>query len=91
MGRLALDHQILCITHLPQIAAMADTHFEIVKTEKDGHTATEVKKLFQYESVEELTRLLGGGEKKEAASENAKELIRQAKDIKKRYQSGKSE
>ena len=91
LGLLGRDLQVICITHLPQIAAMADTHFEIVKTEKDGHTATEVKKLFQYESVEELTRLLGGGEKKEAASENAKELIRQAKDIKKRYQSGKSE
>ena len=83
LGMLGKDLQVICITHLPQIAAMADTHFEIMKSEKDGHTATEVKKLFQYESVGELTRLLGGGEKNEAAKENAKELIAQAKKLKK--------
>ena len=83
LGMLGKDLQVICITHLPQIAAMADTHFEIMKSEKDGHTVTEVKKLFQYESVGELTRLLGGGEKNEAAKENAKELIAQAKKLKK--------
>ena len=67
---------------------MADTHFEILKSEKEGHTVTEVKKLFQYESVEELTRLLGGGDKKEAATENAKELIHQAKKLKKKFEAG---
>ena len=88
LGLLGRDLQVICITHLPQIAAMADTHFEIIKTEEGGHTATNVKKLFQYESVEELTRLLGGGEKNNAAQENAKELISQAKKIKKKYQAG---
>ncbi len=85
LGLLGRDLQVICITHLPQIAAMADTHFEIVKTEKEGHTATEVKKLFQYESVAELTRLLGGGGKMEAATQNAKELIHQAKILKKHF------
>ncbi|MBR3039058.1 MAG: DNA repair protein RecN [Lachnospiraceae bacterium] len=82
LGKLSQNLQVICITHLPQIAAMADNHFEISKHEKDGHTVTEVKKLFQYESVEELTRLLGGGEKTEAAKANAKELISQAKKLK---------
>ena len=85
LGLLGMSLQVICITHLPQIAAMADTHFAIVKSEHDGHTVTEVKKLFQYESVEELTRLLGGGEKKTAATENAKELIAQAKKRKKHF------
>ena len=88
LGLLGRDLQVICITHLPQIAAMADTHFEILKSEKEGHTVTEVKKLFQYESVEELTRLLGGGDKKEAATENAKELIHQAKKLKKKFEAG---
>ncbi len=43
LGLLGRDLQVICITHLPQIAAMADTHFEILKSEKEGHTVTEVR------------------------------------------------
>ena len=69
--------------NLPQIAAMADNHFGITKSEKDGRTVTEVKKLLQYESVEELTRLLGGAAETAAAKANAKEMIAMAKKVKK--------
>ena len=62
---------------------MADTHFEIKKVEEAGHTVTKVKRLMQYESVAELTRLLGGSGKQDAAKENAKELLALAKKLKK--------
>ena len=83
LAQLARNLQVICITHLPQIAAMADNHFGITKSEKDGRTVTEVKKLLQYESVEELTRLLGGAAETAAAKANAKEMIAMAKKVKK--------
>ena len=83
LGLLSRNLQVICITHLPQIAAMADTHFEIKKVEEAGHTVTKVKRLMQYESVAELTRLLGGSGKQDAAKENAKELLALAKKLKK--------
>ena len=82
LGILAKGMQIICITHLPQIAAMADTHFEIVKAESEGHMVTEVNKLSEEASLAELTRLLGGGTDNAAARENAKELKKQAQEIK---------
>ena len=60
MGALARSRQILCITHLPQIAAMADTHFSISKTETDGRTYTTVTPLDRSGRVRELARLHGG-------------------------------
>ena len=60
MGQLARHRQILCITHLPQIAAMADTHFSISKAEKDGRTYTTVTPLDRGGRVRELARLHGG-------------------------------
>ena len=81
---LAKDMQVICITHLPQIAAMADTHFEIRKTEENGHMVTDVHKLTADESLAEMTRLLGGAEDNTAAKENARALKKQAADIKKK-------
>lgn len=83
LGLLARDLQVICITHLPQIAAMNDSHYEIVKKEENGHTTTNVRVLKEYESIEELTRLLGGAQASEAAKKNAKDLRAQAKEIKK--------
>lgn len=74
MGRLARNHQILCITHLPQIAAMQDSHFLIEKEAGDDNTVTHIRRLLQEESDEELARLLGAGELSEAALENAREM-----------------
>lgn len=67
-------HQVLCITHLPQIAAMADTHFEIEKHVRGSETTTEIHPLNEEESVRELARLLGGAEITAAVLENAKEM-----------------
>jgi DNA repair protein RecN (Recombination protein N) len=58
---LARRHQVLCVTHLPQIAAHADAHFRIEKRERDGRTVTEVQALDAAGRVDELAAMLGGG------------------------------
>lgn len=74
MAVIGKHHQVLCITHLPQIAAMADTHFEIEKHVKGSETTTEIHPLNEEDSVRELARLLGGAEITSAVLENAKEM-----------------
>ena len=74
MAVIGRHHQVLCITHLPQIAAMADTHFEIEKHQKGTETITEIHPLKGEESVRELARLLGGAQITEAVLQNAKEM-----------------
>ena len=64
----------LSITHLPQIAAMADSHYRIEKVVKDGKTITQISKLDREESVLEIARLLGGAEITNAAVENARDM-----------------
>lgn len=83
LSYIAGKHQVLCITHLPQIAAMADTHFEIKKTVENGKTVTRIHRLDPEEQVEELARLLGGAEITEAVKENAREMKRLAEEKKK--------
>ncbi len=72
---LSKNHQIICITHLPQIAAMADSHYSIKKEVTDGSTISGVIKLSDKERIEELANILGGVEVSSAARVNAKELI----------------
>lgn len=60
LAQLSRDRQVLCVTHLPQIAAMADRHFLIEKSEKDGRTFTSVTALDREGRKQELSRLLGG-------------------------------
>lgn len=74
MSVVAKKHQILCITHLPQIAAMADHHFYIEKTVEEGKTVTKIAELSEEESVSELARMLGGARITESVMENAKEM-----------------
>ena len=74
MGILGQKHQLICITHLPQIAAMADTHFLIEKTLKDERTITDICELNENKSIEELARMLGGAEITENVLNNAKEM-----------------
>lgn len=74
MAVIGKNHQVLCITHLPQIAAMADTHFEIEKHQKEMETITEIHPLKGEDSVRELARLLGGAEITKAVFQNAKEM-----------------
>lgn len=78
------SHQVICITHLPQIAAMADVHFVIKKTETDGRNVTAIEKLSEKESLDELARLLGGAQITEAVRTNACEMKKLAKEVKDR-------
>ncbi len=82
MSLLAGNHQVICVTHLPQIAAMADTHFEISKNVSDGRTVTMVKRLSESESEKELARMLGGVQITDTVLENAKEMKKLAKKTK---------
>lgn len=74
MGILGKNHQLICITHLPQIAAMADTHFVIEKQVTEGRSLTSIRELADKESVRELARMLGGDQITEAALQNAEEM-----------------
>lgn len=82
LSYIGRKHQVLCITHLPQIAAMADTHFEIRKSVENGTTSTKIQKLNEQEQTGELARLLGGAEITEKVLENAEEMKRLAKETK---------
>ena len=78
MHMIAEHHQVICITHLPQIAAMADVHFMIEKAVQDNKTVTSIYRLLDTQCVEELARLLGGSTITEAVRANAQELCHQA-------------
>lgn len=84
MCLLGSHHQILCITHLPQIAAMADTHFIIEKEVEQDRTATKIRPLKREEMEKELARILGGVEITDAVLASAKEMKEMA-DAKKTY------
>jgi len=73
--------QVLCITHLPQIAAYADTHFAIEKRIEGGRTLTSVRRLDRRARVEELARMLGGAEVTEAIRRSAREMIEQRRGL----------
>ncbi len=74
MNVLGRSHQIICITHLPQIAAMADAHYLIEKTVENNSTKSNIKKLKEEDSVKELARMLGGVEITDAVVKNAQEM-----------------
>ena len=65
---------MICITHLPQIAAMADQHFMIEKSIVDGSTISAIQPLTTEESQKELARMLGGTEITDAVMQNAREM-----------------
>ena len=76
---IAKSHQIICITHLPQIAAMGDHHYLIKKMSDDSSTRTTVVPLSQEERLEELARLLSGTEITDSARAQAAELLQQSR------------
>lgn len=82
LGILGRHHQVICITHLPQIAAMSDVHFLIEKGTKNDRTITTIKKIAENEELKELARMLGGAEITEAALQNAKEMKELARNTK---------
>ena len=78
MAQVARRKQVLCVTHLPQIAAMADTHFAVSKGERGGRTYTALERLDRTRRREELARLIGGASVTPALLESAEELLAQA-------------
>ena len=78
MADVARRKQVLCVTHLPQIAAMADTHFSVEKGEKKGRTFTNVERLDRQGRVDELARLIGGATVTDVLRQSASELLEQA-------------
>ncbi len=82
MGILGRNHQIICITHLPQIAAMSDVHVLIEKNAKKERTVTTIRKISEEDDLRELARMLGGAEITEAALQNAKEMKELARNTK---------
>ena len=82
LGRISRNHQVICITHLPQIAAMADTHFMIAKQVIDNTTVTDIHEMSESQAVDELARMLGSDELTDTVRENARELMRNAKEKK---------
>lgn len=75
LKKLSSGSQLLCVTHLPQIAGFADAHFHVAKTEKQNQTFASVTELSDNQRIEELARMLSGAEITEAAVENARRLV----------------
>jgi DNA repair protein RecN (Recombination protein N) len=79
---VSVNSQVLCISHLPQVAAMADTHLFIAKNIKDGRTKTTVKPLTDDEKIKEIGRMISGVEITDLTKEHAKELLQLANQLK---------
>ncbi|NLK78250.1 MAG: DNA repair protein RecN [Clostridiales bacterium] len=83
MNVIGKNHQVICITHLPQIAAMADQHFLISKNVVNQSTVSNISRLEEKETIEELARMLGGVKVTDTVLESAKEMKELAKSVKK--------
>ena len=79
IARIALYRQVICITHLPQIAAMADTHFYISKQIKDHKTFTNIEQIDYGARLKEIARMTSGTELSQASLENAEEMLTNAR------------
>lgn len=79
ISRLGKTLQVLCVTHLPQVAAFADHHYQVAKTEEAGRTSTSLQRLDADEQVAEMARMLGGAHVGERTLEHARELIGRSK------------
>ena len=82
MARISRKKQVLCVTHLPQLAAMADTHFSVEKGESGGRTYTKVQQLDRAQRRAELARLTGGAHVSEVMLSGAEELLLGAEEFK---------
>ncbi len=80
MRQIAAGHQVLCITHLPQIAAFANRQYHVFKTMEHGQTRSDATLLSDVERVAEIARIMGGSEDDVAAMEHARSLIAAAND-----------
>lgn len=87
MVLISANHQVFCVTHLPQIAALADSNYLIEKSSTETTTFTEVKKLKACDVEQEVARIIGGSEVTSITLENAREMISKAHSIKKNLRS----
>ena len=78
LKEISRHHQVFCITHLPQIACFADTHYKIIKKESGGKTYVEVKRLSDEERLEEVARMLGGLKITGKTIDHAREMLKEA-------------
>jgi len=76
LKQVAVHHQVISVTHLPQIAAIADAHFVVQKEVEKGRTFTRVQRLSDRERVDEVSRMLGGVKITEQTRRHAEELVR---------------
>lgn len=88
LAEVAMRHQVICITHLPQIAAMADAHFLVEKEVHDGETTSSIRELTELDKVDELSRMLGGTEITDAVRMNAEEMLALAEKRRKGIRNG---
>jgi len=82
LAELSREHQVICVTHLPQIASMADNHYLITKKENNGHTFTNIEVLDKDGRTGEMTRLLGGAKVTEVTFKHAREILDMAQKFK---------
>lgn len=75
MYRVSLKHQVLCITHLPQIASLSDCHYFVSKKIQDESTFTEIRTLNKYDKIKEIANMVAGDEVSEVSLENATEIV----------------
>ena len=87
LSKIATGHQVICITHLAQLASMADSHYEILKQVDGGRTRTSIRRLKEADIVNELARLIGGAELTDKVYESAKEMKKLADERKKEIRS----
>ncbi|MGH9337544.1 MAG: DNA repair protein RecN, partial [Vicinamibacteria bacterium] len=74
---LAKVHQVICVTHLPQIASFAPAHYRIDKIEREGRTETRIERLDPASRVDEIARMLAGAVVTESAREHARQLVQE--------------
>lgn len=82
MYEIAVNSQVICITHLPQVAAMSDTHLSIKKIEQHNRTKTTISELSESEKINELSKMITGTEMTETAKEHSEQLMKLSKQFK---------
>jgi len=80
LKEIARQHQVFCITHLPQIASFADSHYKVIKKQTGGRTHVEVRQLTEGERTEEIARMLGGVKITSKTLDHAREMLRNAQE-----------
>lgn len=83
MYQVSVKHQVLCITHLPQIAALSDNHYFVSKKVENGKTFTQIRMLNEEDKVCEIAKMIGGDNLSDVAIDNSREMVKLA-DIKKK-------